>query len=259
MKLWILLAIAILLIVWGSREGFETPASTCPSGFRSDGEMGGFIQCAKEMGEPVCPAGETKTPVEDLGDGSYSGGTCEKDGVLTDMAKCPEGSSPRLNPQGKLICMKYEYISKPQQSGGTTTGGSSSTSTGPNSGGMTSRSKQVFGPTFTGRGEGDGVVPSDSSKTNEYPELIGGGNAKPSTRVEGAGITNPSRNFEGSLPTTAGLGADENSKYLPFSRQPGDMELIPDPYRVSQQFSAANYSLKTEPVPFLTDFSAFQR
>jgi hypothetical protein len=37
------------------------------------------------------------------------------------------------------------------------------------------------------------------------------------------------------------------------------MDLIQDPYRVSQQFASSSYSFKTEPVPFLTDFSAFQR
>jgi hypothetical protein len=148
-------------------------------------------------------------------------------------------------------------------SSGTTTGGSSASSFGPNSGGGGNRRQQVFGPTFTGRGEGDGVVPMDSSRTNQYPELLGGGENKPSTRIEGGGIVPPSKSWQlamsGTLPTDASLGTTENSKFLPFSRQPGDMELIPDPYRVSQQFSSASYSFKTEPVPFLTDFSAFQR
>jgi hypothetical protein len=37
------------------------------------------------------------------------------------------------------------------------------------------------------------------------------------------------------------------------------MDLVQDPYRVSQQFASSSYSFKTEPVPFLTDFSAFQK
>jgi hypothetical protein len=145
---------------------------------------------------------------------------------------------------------------------GTTTGGSSTSSFGPNSG--RGRRGQVFGPTFNGAGDGDGNVrPADSTKINSYPELLGGGDGKPSTRIEGAGIVNPSKNWQltmdGSLPSSASLGSDENSKYFPYSRQPGDMDLIPDPYRVSQQFSSASYSFKTEPTPFLTDFSAFLR
>lgn len=141
---------------------------------------------------------------------------------------------------------------------GTTTGGSSTSSLGPNSGGGGSRQKQVFGPTSSGRGDGNDVVPADSSKTNKYPELLGGDGGKASTRIEGGGIVNPSGTGI-TLPSSKSLGSEEDSKYLPFSRQPGDMELIPDPYRVSQQFSSASYSFKTEPVPFLTDFSAFQR
>jgi hypothetical protein len=64
---------------------------------------------------------------------------------------------------------------------------------------------------------------------------------------------------DGTLPTSASLGADQMSRYFPYSRTPGDMDVIPDPFRVAQTFSASSYSSKTEPVPFLTDFSAFQR
>lgn len=151
-------------------------------------------------------------------------------------------------------------------SGGTTTGGTSTTSLGPNSGdfaGMGDRRKQVFGPVETGRGGADGVIPMNSSTTNKYPELLGGREPTPSTRIEGAGIVPPSKNWQlannGSLPTPGGLGSDENSRFFPSSRQPGDMDLIPDPYRVSQQFMTSSYSFKTDPVPFLTDFSAFQK
>jgi hypothetical protein len=141
--------------------------------------------------------------------------------------------------------------------GGTTTGGSSTSSAGPNSGdfaGMGDRRKQVFGPIAMGRGDRDGqVIPMDSSKTNQYPELLGGGDSRPSTRIEGAGIVPPSKNWQlsnnGSLPTPESLK----------SSVPGDMDLIPDPYRVSQQFMTSSYSFKTDPVPFLTDFSAFQK
>jgi hypothetical protein len=34
--------------------------------------------------------------------------------------------------------------------------------------------------------------------------------------------------------------------------------LIPNPYLQSTSYSLANGSRKTDPVPFLTDFSAFQ-
>jgi hypothetical protein len=35
--------------------------------------------------------------------------------------------------------------------------------------------------------------------------------------------------------------------------------LIPNPYLQSTSYSLANGSQKTDPVPFLSDFSAFQR
>lgn len=261
MKLWILLAIAILLMMWGVREGFEEPMEvyadpicpagtslnskkrcvypgesemfTCPSGYaQTAGQTCRNVNSTEEI-PPQCPAGK----VFNSNDGEPEWG-CIKDYAVP---TCPVGFTLRKG-ENANICYK------PNPSRGSNS-----------SGGVSNRSKQVFGPQFTGRGEVSGVSGMDSSKTNQYPELLGGGNAKPSTRVEGAGITNPSRNFEGSLPTTAGLGADENSKYLPFSRQPGDMDVIPDPYRVSQSFSSANYGFKTEPVPFLTDFSSFQK
>jgi hypothetical protein len=145
---------------------------------------------------------------------------------------------------------------------GTTTGGSSTSSMGPNSGGTGASGQRVFGPVFVGRGEGGNPDGGDSSKTNKYPELMGGrGGAAPSTKVDGAGIVSPSKNWllttDGSLPSMDSLGATEMSKYFPTSRTPGDMDLVPDPYRLSRNFSTSSYSSKTEPAPFLTDFSAF--
>jgi len=124
-------------------------------------------------------------------------------------------------------------------------GAGSSGSTAGSGGG--DRLKQVFGPLYTSIGSG-GLITDDSTKTSRYPELLGGG---------GNGVPNKNQDQKGSMPTIGGLGALESSRFFPFSRVPGDMDKIPDPYRVSQTFTAANYSFKTDPVPFLTDFSAF--
>ena len=105
-----------------------------------------------------------------------------------------------------------------------TTGGSSNTTGGS---GVTGRLNRLFGPLFTGFGTSSPKGLVDTTKSNMYPELLGG---------------NPNLNYKSGQ-----------------SFAPGDMEIIPDPYRVSQQFAASSYSFKTEPVPFLTDFSAFQR
>jgi hypothetical protein len=119
----------------------------------------------------------------------------------------------------------------------------------------------LFGPVFTGLGEGDGVTGYDSSKTNQYPELIGGGGS--STRARRPGEPGAGFGFGelgvGAIPSMDGLGSDPNNRFFPTSRSPGDMEIFPDPYRVSRQFQTSSYSFKTEPVPFLTDFSAFYR
>jgi hypothetical protein len=143
---------------------------------------------------------------------------------------------------------------------GSTTGGGSTSSMGPTSGNSSNRAKQVFGPVFTSTGPSAGGPVGDSSKTNKYPELMGG-MVDSSTRIPGVGVVEPSKNWkltqDGSLPSADSLGSTEESKFFPTSRSPGDMDLIPDPYRVSRNFSTSSYSSKTEPVPFLTDFSAF--
>jgi hypothetical protein len=87
---------------------------------------------------------------------------------------------------------------------------------------------------------GDGKpFDGDSTKNNSYPQLLGGGDKHKGARRETGRLDG------GTLVTT--------------SRQPGDMDLIPDPYRVGQQFSSASYSFKTDPAPYLADFSAFLR
>lgn len=240
MKIWILGILAFLLLLWGLRESF----TTYEEALKDVGQTAGYTSLA-----PKCPDGSTLNAAKTM---------C----TFTDKTKddvVPTCSKDTLEFVGGVCRPKPSTTTATTT--GTTTGGSSDSSLGPNSGGGGDRRRQVFGPISNGRGEGDGVVPVDSSKTAQYPELLGGGDTKPSTRIEGGGIVAPSKSWQlandGSLPSDTSLGATEQSKYLPYSRQPGDMDIIPDPYRVSQQFSTASYSFKTEPVPFLTDFSAF--
>jgi len=173
------------------------------------------------------------------------------------VGKVEPGSEDRF-----AILLKRYFVDQGSTPGGMTpsTGAttlmSSTPSTGgtslmSNTSGMTpttagDRLKQVFGPLYTSIGSG-GLITDDSTKTSRYPELLGGGgNGVPSKKDD-----------KGLIPTAGGLGSLESSRFFPFSRVPGDMDKIPDPYRVSQTFTAANYSFKTDPVPFLTDFSAF--
>ena len=105
--------------------------------------------------------------------------------------------------------------------------------------------QSVFGPKWTALGDSSAGAGGDSTKTSKYPELLGGVGGK---KVEPE---------EDKLPNAWSLGTAGASRFLPFSRQPGDMDMIPDPYRVSKTFMPSSYSSKTDPVPYLNDFSAF--
>lgn len=147
---------------------------------------------------------------------------------------------------------------------GNTTGGSSVSALGPNSGGIKEpgEGKQVYGPQFVGGMSPEGPQRAmDTTAGKIYPQLLGGGIDKPSTRIEGVGVVAPSKSWQldDSLPSPKCTGSDESARYFPYSRCPGDRDVVPDPYRVGQSFSAANYSSRREPTPFLTDFSAFQK
>jgi hypothetical protein len=112
----------------------------------------------------------------------------------------------------------------------------------------------IWGPAFTGLGNNAG---SGAAGARDYPTLIGPGPTE-STMVEGGGIMNLSQNKtlpkSGALPSGAGTGSDPNSRFFGSSRTPGDRDLIPDP---NQEFTPSIGSSKTEPVPYLADFSAF--
>lgn len=203
----------------------EFRVKECPAG---SWESGG--QCMKDPVTPTCPAGFTFTRVGIPGQpGAGTRGVCKPNGQTTSTT-------------GTIATTATT---------GTTTGNTSGTTSGTGVVPSTTRKNTVLGPVFTSYGAPVDGTP-DSHKSNKYPELLGGGDPNGKGIRGGGGLT-------GALPTADGLGATEASRYFPFSRQPGDMELIPDPYRVSQQFSSASYSFKTEPSPFLTDFSAFLR
>jgi hypothetical protein len=211
----------------GSME--EIPGQ-CPSGHIREG-----LACIRTE-QPTCPSGYTFRSVE-------SGNTCFR---------------LRGSTAGTTAGTPGAAATSSGTTTGNTTGGASTSSFGPNSGSGTGGA--VWGPAFTSFGSLLGGSTGDSTQSTQYPILLGGlGNA--STRMEGAGITQPSSSWQlslsGQLPSSGSLGSDANSQFLPYSRTPGDQDIIPDPFRVSQQFSAASYSSRPEPTPFLTDFSAF--
>lgn len=259
----------------------EVTPPTCPTGtsFVSRGYMLDLDETvcestspdgSSEVTPPTCPDGTTlvaRGATEENPDAPGCKTVNEDGSIDVTPPVCPAGSS--------LVSERVQGLCEPSSpqssaapvpgSGGSgadtasTTGGSSGTRLGPNS--APKGGRNVWGPVFKGVGDGEGPVGGDSTKTNPYPALLGGMQGRDSTRIEGVGIVAPSGVGLGAvMPSSSALGTDANSRFFPMSRQPGDQDLIPDPYRLARNFSASSYSVsKTDPVPFLTDFSAFYR
>ena len=276
MKIWLLLAAAILLLT-SRREGFN-PAMTRPSpadesilsavtsytGLDKTKDNAKVLKYVTELqtfyDSVYLP--DKKTPDEEQVK-KYTSAVSDEDIDKTKLASLINYVFLTTEQESKSVQAASDVPAGPS---GTTTGtatGGSSVMMGPTNGAGGGRN--VWGPEFPGYqplAAGLGGKVGDTTAIKNYPELIG---PKPdaSTRIDGVGVVPPSKNWQlaqgGDLPTSAGTGSDEKSRYLPYSRTPGDQDLIPDPYRVATQFSTSTYSSKTEPVPFLTDFSAFQK
>jgi hypothetical protein len=164
---------------------------------------------------------------------------------------------------------------EPSGSASSSTSGAASTATGvdPGAGGgagsgsaggpiVPTGGRTVWGPVYRGRGQGPGQQGGDSTSSNLYPALLGGvaGMGGRAGMSESGVPFSVGAGLEEVMPSPSALGTGVNSRFLPYSRQPGDMDVVPDPYRLANNFSTSSYSAsKTDPVPFLTDFSAFYR
>lgn len=124
-----------------------------------------------------------------------------------------------------------------------------------------SQKSRIYGPQFTGLGTPDpNGAGNGNGGSGQYPEIWGGGGSKGGAGGTGAAGGQGTGGSSIVMPPLSSLGLDANAMYFPYSRSPGDMDLIPDPYRVAQTWLPSRYSYnKTEPAPFLTDFSAFLR
>jgi hypothetical protein len=134
-------------------------------------------------------------------------------------------------------------------SGSLNTSSSPAGPAGPAGGSGTNKKGNIWGPAYTGMG--DNSTPSLSLSPRDYPTLLGP-QPKESKMVEGGGIANVSK--QTTLPNSASTGSDPNSQFFGTSRSPGDQDLFPNPYL---EFTPSTGSSKTEPVPYLSDFSAF--
>lgn len=141
--------------------------------------------------------------------------------------------------------------------GGSTYGsgaGYSSTTTTPNTGlasgptvvkPSTNMNLQVGGPKWGGLGAP--ITSGNGASSITGPTLYGPTAAQ-----------NKNNQITNWTPSYWSTGSDWSNIFGGTSRSPGDQDLIPNPYLQSTSYSLANGSQKTDPVPFLTDFSAFQ-
>lgn len=112
-------------------------------------------------------------------------------------------------------------------------------------------SLRVKGPSWGGRGQSAASASASSSIPNPFLYGPGSGNASSRSQTNSQDIS--------MLPSLDSLGSNPENQYAPTSRVPGDQDLVPNPYLQSTSYSLANNSQKTDPVPFLANFSAFQK
>jgi hypothetical protein len=169
------------------------------------------------------------------------------DGV--DTTTLPE--AVKNNFKVHIVEVLQTYFAPPMGVSGATTpssvtagpaAGEAAGATGESGGWAGAAGKNVQGPDSGGRGSTDNTTGGLGIPRN-YPVLYGG-----------------MQDFKSALPSSSSLGTDPTSKFLPYSRVPGDMDLYPDPYRLNKYFSTSSYSSgkdAPEPAPFLADFSKF--
>jgi hypothetical protein len=207
----------------------------------------GYADILDELGQD---AGYSSSSDTDSGSGTSPSPTCPSGYTLsTDKKTCTGTTATDTKPPTCISGYTYAAGACTLTS---TTGGSSTFLTS-NSGG---NKGNIWGPAFVGMGNnaGPGAV---AGGPRDYPTLLGP-KPKESTMVEGAGIVRPSQHqtLLAGLPGAMGTGSDPSSQYFGSSRVPGDKDLFPNPYI---EFTPSTGSSKTEPIPFLSDFSAFFR
>lgn len=130
------------------------------------------------------------------------------------------------------------------------------------------RTMPVKGPQWGG--PGTSTIASSASSSRAAPAIYGPGGGNKSGGSDGRGSMDFGTlefGMGGSqktsmdvsmLPSGESAGSEPSNRYAVTSRAPGDQDMYASPYTQSTSYSLANGSQKTEPVPYLTDFSAFQ-
>lgn len=158
------------------------------------------------------------------------------------------------NFKAHLLSVLQTYFTPASPVSGTAGGGAMADAAGGALGGGTGGGAGVGGDGVT-LGSGKNVQGPGSGGHGSVENTTGGLGQPRNLPVLYGGL----QSYSSALPTSTSLGSDPMSKFLPFSRAPGDQDLYPDPYRLGKNFSTSSYTDKDapEPAPFLADFSKF--
>ena len=249
----------------GERKCYTETTPTCPNGYTLDSESGTCISQTQSYAEQTGyadlyasvqnpNAGSIPAPIDDSetteadaqrpmngpvfgSNGPFSGRAGNRQGTGMNAAATLTGSSYAHPPPTEGRLDAYDFW--------------------PGTKGTKSRrpgtALPVEGPSWGGFGS-----TSTSSYGSAPPaaDLYGPGSGDAS----GFGSGYPQKNSQDTsmIPDYRTTGSDPSNVYAVTSRVPGDQDLFPPPYVQSSSYSLANGSQKTDPVPFLADFSAFQ-
>uniref|UniRef100_A0A6C0AJP0 Uncharacterized protein n=1 Tax=viral metagenome TaxID=1070528 RepID=A0A6C0AJP0_9ZZZZ len=115
----------------------------------------------------------------------------------------------------------------------------------------------VNGPSWGGTGTST-FSGSSVSSSQPAPALYGPSSGDKSKGL-GWGHSQKNSGDTTAIPDSRTAGSDPSNRFAVTSRVPGDQDMFGSMYTQSDTYSFTNGSQKTDPVPFLTDFSAFQK
>lgn len=290
MRKWILFALVglVLLYVFGRSVEAFTPSPTCPTGTTFDGTN--CLNSSNVASVPQCPTGyhydinkcipDSDTPDPTSYGDILKGMQDANNGPLPPpITESPDTDTASRPTTGDVFASGGPFSGQPgtgRGSGaaaasnmtGNTYGPSGPTASltafdfYPKSGPSPAppgTSLRVKGPSWGGRGQSAASASASSGIPNPFLYGPGSGN-KSSSGSDGSGFGFQLNSGDTSmLPSLDSLGSNPENQYAPTSRVPGDQDLVPNPYLQSTSYSLANNSQKTDPVPFLANFSAFQK
>lgn len=245
----------------------NTESGTCTSQEQSYAEQTGYADLYASVQNPnvgnLPPPTDESPSIDNSAQRPMNGSVFGSNGPFSGRAGTGQGSG--MNAASTLTGSSYKH--PPPIEGRLDPydfwPGTKGTKTGKGAGfngtldGSTGRSAPVEGPAWGGFGSS---LKSENSTVPIPADLYGPGSGNNSNSSYGFGSGYLQKNSQDTsmIPDYRTTGSDPSNVYAGTSRVPGDQDLFPPPYFQSSSYSIANGSQKTDPVPFLADFSAFQ-